>query len=105
MALTQYTEPLATFACEAAKRLLATDGKLTPELEKFIDDVAVYVNCRVKNIFFDRDQPIADRGEIVRDGLVDDGHGLQRGEAHVRDGVAAEADERRHESRRDGRAA
>src|SRR6266850_664184 len=58
MALTRYTQPLADFAGEAAKRLLHSEGRLTPEIENFIDDVLAYVVCRVKNVFFDRNLPI-----------------------------------------------
>lgn len=58
MALTSYTAELADFAGAAAKRLIRDEGKWTPEIDEFIDNVVVYVLGRVSNIFFDRQAPV-----------------------------------------------
>lgn len=61
MALTQYIKELTEFAGEAAKRVIAIEHGSTPEIDAFIDDVMVYVTCRARNIFFDREQLVQAR--------------------------------------------
>ena len=59
MALTSYTQEVADLADKTAKLILREEGKLSSEVEEFIDNVLTYVVCRIKHIFSNRNEPVS----------------------------------------------